>query len=39
LIDGPLQYDAAIYWKKVAKQKAPKQQGAGKATVLYFPLI
>lgn len=36
LIDGPLQYDAAIM-EKVAKQKAPNSKVAGKATVFIFP--
>lgn len=36
LIDGPLQYDAAIM-EKVAKQKAPDSKVAGKATVFIFP--
>ncbi|ADZ91285.1 phosphate acetyltransferase [Marinomonas mediterranea] len=36
LIDGPLQYDAAIM-EKVAKQKAPNSKVAGKATVFVFP--
>ncbi|WP_191603324.1 phosphate acetyltransferase [Marinomonas algicola] len=36
LIDGPLQYDAAIM-EKVAKQKAPDSRVAGKATVFIFP--
>ena len=36
LIDGPLQYDAAIM-ESVAKKKAPNSQVAGKATVFVFP--
>ncbi|WP_428981081.1 phosphate acetyltransferase [Marinomonas phaeophyticola] len=36
LIDGPLQYDAAIM-EKVAQQKAPNSKVAGKATVFIFP--
>ncbi|HEX9288093.1 MAG TPA: phosphate acetyltransferase [Anaeromyxobacteraceae bacterium] len=36
LIDGPLQYDAAVM-PDVARQKAPKSEVAGKATVLIFP--
>ncbi len=36
LIDGPLQYDAAIM-PDVARQKAPKSQVAGQATVFIFP--
>ncbi|MBN8217746.1 MAG: phosphate acetyltransferase [Spirochaetes bacterium] len=36
LIDGPLQYDAAIM-PDVARQKAPKSPVAGKATVFIFP--
>ena len=36
LIDGPLQYDAAIM-EKVASQKAPNSKVAGKATVFIFP--
>jgi len=36
LIDGPLQYDAAIM-EKVAKQKAPDSKVAGEATVFIFP--
>ena len=36
LIDGPLQYDAAIM-EKVASQKAPGSKVAGKATVFVFP--
>ena len=36
IIDGPLQYDAAIM-ENVAKKKAPKSPVAGKATVLIFP--
>ncbi len=35
-IDGPLQYDAAIM-PDVARQKAPKSNVAGKATVFIFP--
>ncbi|HUK66331.1 MAG TPA: phosphate acetyltransferase [Anaeromyxobacteraceae bacterium] len=36
LIDGPLQYDAAIM-PEVARQKMPKSPVAGKATVFIFP--
>lgn len=36
LIDGPLQYDAAIM-ENVAKQKAPNSKVAGRATVFIFP--
>ena len=36
MIDGPLQYDAAIS-ADVAKQKAPNSPVAGKATVYVFP--
>jgi phosphate acetyltransferase len=36
LIDGPLQYDAAVM-ADVAKSKAPKSLVAGKATVFVFP--
>ncbi|PIQ25338.1 phosphate acetyltransferase [bacterium (Candidatus Blackallbacteria) CG17_big_fil_post_rev_8_21_14_2_50_48_46] len=36
LIDGPLQYDAAIM-PDVAKSKAPNSQVAGKANVFIFP--
>lgn len=36
LIDGPLQYDAALI-KDVAKTKAPNSPVAGKATVFIFP--
>ncbi len=36
LIDGPLQYDAAIM-ENVAKKKAPDSPVAGKATVFIFP--
>jgi phosphate acetyltransferase len=36
LIDGPLQYDAAVM-ADVAKSKAPKSLVAGKATVFIFP--
>ncbi len=36
LLDGPLQYDAAIM-PDVALQKAPKSQVAGRATVFIFP--
>lgn len=36
IIDGPLQYDAAIM-KSVAKKKAPNSPVAGKATVFIFP--
>jgi phosphate acetyltransferase len=35
-IDGPLQYDAAIM-PDVARQKAPKSNVAGRATVFIFP--
>jgi phosphate acetyltransferase len=35
-IDGPLQYDAAIV-PEVGRQKAPKSQVAGRATVFVFP--
>ncbi len=35
-IDGPLQYDAAIV-PEVGRQKAPKSDVAGKATVFIFP--
>lgn len=38
LIDGPLQYDAALI-ESVAKQKAPDSPVAGKATVFVFPGI
>jgi len=36
LIDGPIQYDAAVD-PGVAKQKMPDSQVAGRATVLIFP--
>ncbi|HZZ84107.1 MAG TPA: phosphate acetyltransferase [Anaeromyxobacteraceae bacterium] len=36
LVDGPLQYDAAIM-PEVARQKAPGSKVAGQATVLVFP--
>jgi phosphate acetyltransferase len=36
IIDGPLQYDAAIM-ENVALQKAPQSPVAGKATVFIFP--
>ena len=36
LIDGPLQYDAAVM-ENVAKSKAPNSPVAGKATVFIFP--
>ena len=36
LVDGPLQYDAAMI-ESVAKQKAPNSKVAGKATILVFP--
>jgi len=36
VVDGPLQYDAAIM-PDVARQKAPKSAVAGKATVFIFP--
>jgi phosphate acetyltransferase len=36
MIDGPLQYDAAIM-ENVAKKKAPNSPVAGKATVFIFP--
>lgn len=36
LIDGPLQYDAALV-PEVARQKAPASLVAGRATVLIFP--
>jgi len=36
IIDGPLQYDAAII-ENVAKKKAPNSPVAGKATVFIFP--
>lgn len=36
LIDGPLQYDAAVM-ADVAAKKAPESQVAGKATVFIFP--
>ena len=36
LIDGPLQYDAAVM-PDVARQKAPKSEVAGRATVFIFP--
>jgi phosphate acetyltransferase len=36
LIDGPLQYDAAVM-KNVARKKAPNSPVAGQATVFVFP--
>lgn len=36
VIDGPLQYDAAVM-EDVAKSKAPNSQVAGRATVFIFP--
>jgi phosphate acetyltransferase len=36
IVDGPLQYDAAIM-ENVAKKKAPNSPVAGKATVFIFP--
>ncbi|BAH82912.1 phosphate acetyltransferase [Candidatus Ishikawella capsulata] len=36
IIDGPLQYDAAIV-EEVAKSKAPHSNVAGRATVIIFP--
>ncbi|ALB02117.1 phosphate acetyltransferase [Francisella persica ATCC VR-331] len=36
LVDGPLQYDAAVI-ESVAKKKAPDSPVAGRATVLIFP--
>ena len=36
IVDGPLQYDAAIM-ENVAKKKAPNSPVAGKATVFVFP--
>jgi phosphate acetyltransferase len=36
LVDGPLQYDAAMI-ESVANKKAPNSPVAGKATVLIFP--
>ena len=36
MIDGPLQYDAAVM-ADVAKSKAPNSPVAGKATVFIFP--
>lgn len=36
IIDGPLQYDAAII-ESVAKQKAPNSPVAGQATIFIFP--
>jgi len=36
IIDGPLQYDAALI-ESVAKSKAPQSPVAGKATVVIFP--
>lgn len=36
IVDGPLQYDAAIM-ENVAKKKAPDSPVAGKATVFVFP--
>ena len=36
VIDGPLQYDAAVS-EEVARKKAPKSEVAGRATVYIFP--
>ena len=36
IIDGPLQYDAAIM-ENVARKKAPNSPVAGKANVFIFP--
>ncbi|QJC36373.1 phosphate acetyltransferase [Enterobacteriaceae endosymbiont of Donacia simplex] len=36
IIDGPLQYDAAVV-KKIGKYKAPKSLVAGKANIIIFP--
>jgi phosphate acetyltransferase len=36
LVDGPLQYDAALI-NSVAQSKAPNSQVAGRATVIIFP--
>ena len=36
LVDGPLQYDAAVM-PDVARQKAPRSKVAGQATVFIFP--
>jgi phosphate acetyltransferase len=36
VVDGPLQYDAAVV-PEVGRSKAPKSQVAGQATVLVFP--
>ncbi|QJC36785.1 phosphate acetyltransferase [Enterobacteriaceae endosymbiont of Donacia vulgaris] len=36
IIDGPLQYDAAVI-KKIGKYKAPKSLVAGKANIIIFP--
>lgn len=36
MIDGPLQYDAAVM-ADVAKSKAPNSPVAGRATVFIFP--
>jgi phosphate acetyltransferase len=36
LVDGPLQYDAAVM-PDVARQKAPRSKVAGQATVFVFP--
>ena len=36
IIDGPLQYDAAVM-EDVARSKAPNSPVAGKATVFVFP--
>lgn len=38
LVDGPLQYDAAVM-PEVAAQKAPNSPVAGKATVFIFPSL
>ena len=35
-VDGPLQYDAAVV-PEVGRQKAPRSEVAGRATVLVFP--
>lgn len=36
IIDGPLQYDAAVN-REIAKKKAPESKVAGEATVFIFP--